>query len=87
VSFRHMQVMFTSSAGNLEPSNLCVDASVGGTPLDRDGHEDRNIIGRKVGPGEKITYLYKLVPFSSWVQTTSTKTFGLFFKGCGRPFS
>jgi len=56
VSFRHMQVMFTSSAGEvLEPNNFCVNAGVGGTSIDGDGHEDRNMIG----PGEKITYLYR----------------------------
>jgi DNA mismatch repair protein MSH5 len=61
VSFRHMQIMFTSSAGEvLEPNNLCVNAGVGGTSMDGDGHEDRNIIG----PGEKITYLYRSFLFS-----------------------
>ncbi|KAF8798995.1 hypothetical protein BYT27DRAFT_7177307 [Phlegmacium glaucopus] len=61
VSFRHVQVMFTSSAGKvLEPSDFCVDASVSGASLDGDGHEDRDIIERKVGPGEKITYLYRV---------------------------
>lgn len=86
MSFRHMQVMFTSSSGKvLEPNNLRVDASVGGTPLDRDGYEDRNI--RKIGPGEKITYLYRLIHFSSSVQMIFTTTYFLFiFKGCGRPF-
>ena len=56
VSFRHMQVMFTSSTGEvLEPNNFCVNACIGGTSTDGDGHEDRNMIG----PGEKITYLYR----------------------------
>lgn len=55
-----MQVMFTSSAGEvLEPNNFCVNAGVGGTSIDGDGHEDRNIIG----PGEKITYLYRYFSF------------------------
>lgn len=53
VSFRHMQVMFTSSTGEvLEPNNLRANARIGGTSIDR---EDGNIIG----PGEKITYLYR----------------------------
>lgn len=61
MSFRHMQIMFTSSAGEvLEPNNFCVNAGVGGTSIDGDGHEDGNIIG----PGEKITYLYRSFPFS-----------------------
>ena len=56
VSFRHMQVMFTSSAGEvLDPNTFRVNGGVGGTSIDEDGHEDRNIIG----PGEKITYLYR----------------------------
>ena len=56
-----MQVMFTSSAGEvLEPNNFCVNAGVGRTSIDGDGHEGRNMIG----PGEKITYLYRLFPFS-----------------------
>ena len=56
VSFRHMQVMFTSSAGEvLEPNNFCLNAGFGGTSIDGVGHEDRDIIG----PGEKITYLYR----------------------------
>ena len=56
VSFRHMQVMFTSSAGEvLEPNNFCLNAGFGGTSIDGDEHEDRDIIG----PGEKITYLYR----------------------------
>ena len=60
MSFRHMQVMFTSSTGKvMEPNNFCVSVSGGGTPV---GREDRNIIRRKVGPGEKITYLYRFSP-------------------------
>lgn len=77
MSFRHMQVMFTSSSGKvLEPNNFRFDASVGGTALDRDGYEDSNIM--KIGPGEKITYLYRLVNFSSSVEMISTITFCLF---------
>lgn len=54
MSFRHMQVMFTSSTGEvLEPNNFRVNACVGGTSI---GGEDGNIIG----PGEKITYLYRV---------------------------
>ena len=53
VSFRHMQVMFTSSTGKvMEPNNFRVNARVGGTSIDG---EDRNMIWS----GEKITYLYR----------------------------
>ena len=56
MSFRHMQVMFTSSAGEvLEPNNFCLNAGFGGTSVDGDEDEERDIIG----PGEKITYLYR----------------------------
>ena len=58
-----MQVMFTSSAGEvLEPNNFCVNVSVGGTSID--GHEGRNIIG----PGEKITYLYRSFHFFPFLE-------------------
>ena len=77
-----MQVMFTSSAGEvLEPNNFCINASVGGTSINGDEHEDRNIIG----PGEKITYLYRLFlffPSSSICSSDIT-----IFKGCERPFT
>lgn len=57
VSFRHMQLMFTSSTGEvLEPDNFRVNARVGRASVDG---EDGNIIG----PGEKITYLYRYFPF------------------------
>jgi DNA mismatch repair protein MSH5 len=63
-----MQVMFTSSAGEvLEPNNFCVNAGFGGTSIDGDGHEDRNIIG----PGEKITYLYRSFLFFSHIMCLS----------------
>jgi hypothetical protein len=53
-----MQVMFTSSAGEvLEPNNFRVNAGIGGTSIDGEGHEGRDVIG----PGEKITYLYRFI--------------------------
>ena len=82
VSFRHMQVMFTSSAGEvLEPNNFCVNAGVGGTSIDEDGHEIRNIIG----PGEKITYLYRSFLFFLLEHMPSSDT--TISKGCERTFT
>lgn len=66
MSFRHMQVMFTSSTGKVLESNpFCLDAGIGGTTVHGDGNE--NIIRRKVRSGEKITYLYRFFPLSQVV--------------------
>ena len=76
--------MFTSSAGEvLEPNNFCVIAGAGGTSIDGDGHEVRNIIG----PGEKITYLYRLFLFFLPRAYMLKRHPFTIFKGCERPFT
>ena len=82
--FRHMQIMSTSSAGEvLKPNNFCVNAGVGGTSMDGDGHEDRNIIG----PGEKITYFPSFfLPQAyvlKWYPFTVFKGASRFYRGGG----
>lgn len=49
ISFRHMQVMFTSSNGSILDSDTHASSTT---------DEDR---AHKLGPGQKITYLYRLV--------------------------
>lgn len=56
ISFRHMQVMFTSSSGAVldgdDDTNM--NTSMTGTVIDA-----KEMGVRKIGPGEKITYLYR----------------------------
>jgi DNA mismatch repair protein MSH5 len=53
ISFRHMQVMFTSSNGTV------LDSHMDTSELD-EVSQNRHCLGeRKVGAGEKITYLYR----------------------------
>ncbi|KAJ7761594.1 DNA mismatch repair protein MutS [Mycena maculata] len=58
ISFLHMQVMFTSSSGHVldpnSPHRLVKPALDSVSAASQDSQRDR-----KVGPGEKITYLYR----------------------------
>lgn len=54
ISFRHMQVMFTSTNGSILESNDPTDITEGD---EVPGTEHGSV--RKVGIGEKITYLYR----------------------------
>ncbi|GLB38388.1 putative ATPase domain of DNA mismatch repair MUTS family protein [Lyophyllum shimeji] len=60
ISFRHMQVMFTASDGSLlqerGPDSVNTDTDV---MMDADITEDLGGV-RRVGAGEKITYLYRV---------------------------
>ncbi|KAF9476534.1 hypothetical protein BDN70DRAFT_863087 [Pholiota conissans] len=63
VSFRHMQVMFTSSTGAIvEPGTPSISASSrGASPLVSTIEDVSGVTTNKtVGPAEKITYLYRV---------------------------
>lgn len=54
ISFRHMQVMFTSSDGTIIEGNGSLDSSTLA-----DESQDRRMSDYSVRTGEKITYLYR----------------------------
>jgi len=56
ISFRHMEVMFTSSNGTVLDSHTPLDTS----ELDNIIQDTQNSSERKTHPGEKITYLYRV---------------------------
>ena len=65
VSFRHMQVMFTSSAGaGVEPSADAPSAGARSAAAGA-GTGEVDVVSRKVGSAEKITYLYRRVGLPS----------------------
>lgn len=59
ISFLHMQVMFTSSTGMDMTSTSLDESSQIGTPSARRDSLQRGDTGKTIGPGEKITYLYR----------------------------
>lgn len=66
VSFRHMQVMFTSSSGaGVESGVGALSAGARCAPAGA-GAGEADVASRKVGPAEKITYLYRRVGLLSW---------------------
>ncbi|KAG1765597.1 DNA mismatch repair protein MutD [Suillus placidus] len=56
ITFLHMQVLFTSSKGNLNPSDVSISGDSESTNHER--LEPTSV----VAPGEKITYLYRVSP-------------------------
>ena len=58
VSFRHMQVMFTTSAGAIVESDSLDTRAISGSPSISTATCD-DLRSTKVGPAEKITYLYR----------------------------
>lgn len=53
ITFLHMQVLFTSSKGNLNPGDMSISGDSDSTNHER--VEPTSV----VAPGEKITYLYR----------------------------
>jgi len=60
VSFRHMQVMFTTSAGTIMESGLDGAVAIGGSPPTSTATFEDVLKPRKMAPTEKITYLYRV---------------------------
>lgn len=58
VSFRHMQVMFTTSSGAIVESDSHDTGVIGGSPSISIATYD-DLRSTKIGPAEKITYLYR----------------------------
>ncbi|KAG1772449.1 DNA mismatch repair protein MutS [Suillus occidentalis] len=56
ITFLHMQVLFTSSKGNLNPGDMSISGDSDSTNHER--VEPTSV----VAPGEKITYLYRVSP-------------------------
>ncbi|KIM43410.1 hypothetical protein M413DRAFT_436269 [Hebeloma cylindrosporum] len=59
VSFRHMQVMFTTSSGAIVESDSHDTGATSGSPSISDTTYDE-LKPTKIGPTEKITYLYRV---------------------------
>ena len=58
VSFRHMQVMFTTSAGAIVESDSHDTSAISASPSISIATCD-DLKPTKIGPAEKITYLYR----------------------------
>lgn len=58
VSFRHMQVMFTTSTGAIVESDSRDTTAISGSPSISTATYD-DLKSTKIGPAEKITYLYR----------------------------
>ncbi|KAG2361520.1 DNA mismatch repair protein MutS [Suillus spraguei] len=56
ITFLHMQVLFTSSKGNLNPGDVSISGDSESVNHERVEHTS------VVAPGEKITYLYRVSP-------------------------
>ena len=73
ITFAHMQVLFTSKNGEVIAASDAQEQFCLESDIVEDENETTDDSQSRVGPGERITYLYRCVPTLDWQSHTASQ--------------